>query len=303
MPRGMSWHDYNDSLEERGRILFDLGFARNWNRELEVMNSDKKGRPYEFPDSYIEFLSFFKVGLNAPYRVIEGMTEALSEYLRMVEEMHFTQIRRRVLAMVRKKKPECLDKVGEGIHQDDPPTVVVDSTGLSTTNKGSYIEAMWRKEKRKFVKLHIVADRKTGKIVGFRVTSEKTGDTKKFVPMVREVARKRKVAKAYADSAYDSRSNFNLLREIGAEPAIKLRKNASEKAKWSPLRKEEAMLTHRVGYEEWKRLKDYGKRWMAEIVFSAFKRVLGDTLMARGFLAQKAEVALKVMLYNRFMSF
>ena len=50
---------------------------------------------------------------------------------------------------------------------------------------------MWRKEKRKFVKLHIVADKKTGKIVGFRVTSEKTGDTRKFVPMVREVARRR----------------------------------------------------------------------------------------------------------------
>ena len=296
----MSWHDYNDSLVERGRILFDLGFARNWRRELDGMNSDKRGRPYEFPDSYIEFLSFFRAGLNAPYRVIEGMTEALSEYLRMVEEMHFTQIRRRGLEMVRKKKPEYVDRM-EGI--DDPLTVVVDSTGLSTTRKGSYIEAMWRKEKRKFVKLHIVADRKTGKIVGFRVTSEKTGDTKKFVPMVREVARKRKVAKAYADGAYDSRKNFNLLHGYGIEPAIRLKKGASTLARGSPLRRQEVLLLNRVGYEGWKRLKDYGKRWMAEIVFSAFKGVLGDTLRARRFLSQKAEVALKVALYNRFMSF
>ena len=156
----MSWHDYNDSLAERGRALLDLGFAKSWKRELEAMNSDKKGRPYEFPDSYIEFLSFFKVGLNAPYRVIEGMTEALSEYLRVVEEMHFTQIRRRVLAMARKKKPEYIDCAADSIN-GDPLTVVVDSTGLSTTNKGSYIEAMWRKERRKLVKLHIMADRKT----------------------------------------------------------------------------------------------------------------------------------------------
>ena len=203
--------------------------------------------------------------------------------------------------MVRRKKPEYVDGMAEGT--DDPITVVVDSTGLSTTNKGSYIEAIWRKERRKFVKLHIVADKKTGKIVGFRVTSEKTGDTKKFVPMVREVAKKRRVARAYADSAYDSRRNFNLLHERGIDPAIKLRKNASEKARWSPLRKDEAILMHRVGYERWKVLKDYGKRWMAEIVFAAFKRVLGDTLMARKFLSQKAEVTLKVVLYNRFMSF
>jgi len=47
---------------------------------------------------------------------------------------------------------------------------------------------MWRREKGKFIKL---ADKK-GKIVGFRVTSEKTGDTKKFVPLVKEAV-KRKV--------------------------------------------------------------------------------------------------------------
>ena len=230
------------------------------------------------------------------------MTEALSEYLRMVEEIHFTQIRRRILTMVRRKKPGYVDRVGEGV-DDDLLTVVVDSTGLSTTNKGYYIEAMWRKEKRKFVKLHIVADRKTGKIVGFRVTSERTGDTKKLVPMVREVARKRRVAKVYADGAYDSRRNFNLLDGYGIEPAIRLKKGASTLAHGSPLRRQEVLLLNRVGYEGWKKLKDYGKRWMAEIVFSAFKGVLGDTLRARRFLGQKAEDALKVMLYNRFMSF
>jgi hypothetical protein len=298
----MSWHDYNDSLVERGRVLFDLGFAADWSGELEGMNAEKKGRPYEFPDSYIEFLSFFKVGLNAPYRVIEGMTEALSEYLALVKEMHFTQIRRRVLAMIRKKKPEYVDRIGESVN-DDPLTIVVDSTGLSTTKKGSHIEEMWTREKRKFVKLHIVADRKTGKIVGFRVTSEKTGDTKKFVPMVKEVAKKRRVEKAYADAAYDSRSNFNLLKEIGAEPAIKLRKNASLKSMGSPSRRQEAILFDALGYEGWKSVKEYGKRWMAEVVFAAFKRVLGDTLMSRSFLSQKAEATLKVILYNRFMSF
>lgn len=34
------------------------------------MNAEKGGRPYEFPDS-VEFLPFFKVGLNAPYKLRE----------------------------------------------------------------------------------------------------------------------------------------------------------------------------------------------------------------------------------------
>lgn len=70
----------------------------------------------------------------------------------------------------------------------------------------------------------------------------------------------------------------------------------------SPLRRQEALLLSKAGYDGWAKMKDYGKKWMAEIVFSAFKRVLGDTLMARRFLSQKAEATLKVMLYNRFMS-
>ena len=184
----------------------------------------------------------------------------------------------------------------------EPMTLIADSTGLSVSNKGSYIEDRWKKEKRKYVKLHILADKKTGKIKGFRITSEKTGDTKKFVPMVKEVAKKRRVAKVYADAAYDARKNFNLLREMGAEPAIKLRKNASLKLMGSRARRDEAIILDALGYEGWKSVKDYGKRWLVEITFSAFKRVLGETLRARTFLGQKAEASLKVMLYNRFLS-
>jgi len=72
MPRGMSWHDYNESLVERGRILFDLGFADTWKKELKLMNKQKVGRPFDFTNSYIEFLAFFKVGFDAPYRMLEG---------------------------------------------------------------------------------------------------------------------------------------------------------------------------------------------------------------------------------------
>lgn len=56
-----------------------------------------------------------------------------------------------------------------------------------------------------------LTDKKTGKIKGFRVTSERTGDSKKFVPLVKETSKKGKIAKVYGDSAYDARKNFNIL--------------------------------------------------------------------------------------------
>ncbi|MDG7021559.1 MAG: IS5 family transposase [Nitrososphaerota archaeon] len=304
-PLGMhSWHDYDEALIERGCAILDLGQLTSWREELDAMNAQKLGRPFEFPNSYISFLSFVKVGFDIPYRTLEGVTRELSEYVRFVEEMHYTHMRRRVLASMKGKKPaDLIEKDADG---DEPMTVIADSTGLSVSNKGSYIEDRWKREKRRYVKLHILADKKTGKIKGFRVTSEKTGDTGKFVPLVKEVSSKRKgrkvVAKVYADAAYDSRRNFNLLREIGAEPAIKLRKDASLKLMGSRARKDEAMMLDALGYEGWKEVREYGKRWLVEITFSAFKRVLGEALRGRRFLSQKAEASLKVMLYNRFLS-
>ncbi len=302
IPLGLqSWHDYDEALIERGCAILDLGSLTSWKDELDTMNADKLGRPYEFPNSYISFLSFVKVGFDIPYRTLEGIVRELSEYIRFVEEMHYTHMRRRILASMKGKKPSEIIGADDA-DGDEPMTVIADSSGLSVSNKSSYIEDRWKREKRKYVKLHILADKKTGKIKGFRVTSEKTGDTKKFVPLVKEVSKKRKVAKAYADAAYDARKNFNLLDEIGAEPAIKLKRGASLKALGSPLRRQEAIMLDALGYDGWKSVKDYGKRWLAEIVFSSFKRVLGETLRARRFLSQKAEASLKVMLYNRFMS-
>jgi len=297
----MSWHDYDEALIERGCAMLDLGSLTSWKTELDAMNVEKLGRPYEFPNSYISFLSFMKVGFDIPYRTVEGIVRELSEYVRFVEEMHYTHMRRRILSLMKGRKPsEIVGRLDDD--ESEPMTVIVDSSGLSVSNKGSYIEDAWKKEKRKYVKLHLMADKKTGKIVGFRVTSEKTGDNKKFVPLVKEVAKKRKVAKAYADTAYDARKNFNALDDLAIEPAIKLRKNARTRSHGSPLRREEAVLVKRLGYEGWKKLRDYGKRWIVEIVFSSFKRVLGDTLRSRKFLSQKAEASLKVMLYNRFLS-
>lgn len=157
-------------------------------------------------------------------------------------------------------------------------------------------------EERKFLKLHILVDKKTGKIAGFRVTSEHTGDSKKFVPLVKEASKKNKIAKLFGDTSYDARRNFNLLDELNIEPAIKIRKNATTRSHGSPLRREETVLMKKLGLEGWKKVKDYGKRWIAEIIFSSFKRVLGKALHSKKFLCQKAEASFKVMLYNKFMS-
>lgn len=80
--------------------------------------------------------------------------------------------------------------------------------------------------------------------------------------------------------AHDNRRSFNLLDNLNIEPAINIRKNASIKPKGCPLRRDEVLLIKKLGYERCKQLKDMGRRWIAEIVFSSsLKRVLGEDLL------------------------
>ena len=297
MPANKSWHDYNESLVERGRVLIDVSFLKSANDEIKKMNKGKVGAPFQYPYSYIEFVAFLKVGFKIPYRTVQGIVRGLSEYLR-IEEMHFTHIRRSIL----KIKPSVRNLGFEGEEDDKPITLIVDASGLTISKKGDYIEEKWIREKKEFVKLHIAVDEKSKKVVSFRITKGNVHDTKKFGPLVKESAKRHDVDKVYGDKAYDNRKNFNILDDMNAEPAITIRKNASTRSKGCPLRRDEVFLVKKLGYEGWKQLKDTGRRWIAEIVFSSIKRVLGEDLLSKKFSAQKVEAGLKVMLYNQFMN-
>ena len=60
---------------------------------------------------------------------------------------------------------------------------------------------------------------------------------------------KHDIDKVYGDKAYDNRNNFNILDKINAEPAIKIRKNASVRSKGCPLRRDEVLLIRKLGYD------------------------------------------------------
>jgi hypothetical protein len=297
VPAKKSWHDYNESLIERGRVLIDVGFLKSTNIEIKKMNQGKVGAPFEYSRSYIHFLAFLKIGFKIAYRTVQGITRGLSDYIRRIEEMHFTHIRRRMLKIRPSVGQLNFEENGE------PITLIVDASGLTVSKKGDYIEEKWIREKKEFIKLHIaVDDEKSKKVISFRITKGNVHDTKKFGPLIKEAAEKHEINKVYADKAYDNRNNFNILDDINIEPAIIIRKNASTKSNGCPLRRDEVFLIKRLGFERWKQLKDIGRRWwIAEIVFSSIKRVFGEDLLSKKFNAQEIEAGLKVI-YNQFMN-
>ncbi|MGB9167398.1 MAG: IS5 family transposase [Nitrososphaeraceae archaeon] len=276
MPK-RNWSAYNESLIERGHILMDIGFIKLQRRELVTMNKKKVGRPFLYPDSYVQFLAFLKIGFSISYRTVQGIVRGLAEYIK-IEEIHFTQLRRRIKKMCTHFRDIYNNnRIGKPI-----TTVIIDASGLITSSKkGNYIEDKWKKERREYLKLHIAVDIKSKQIISFRVTKCTVHDSKKFVPMIKEISNNKNITKAYADKAYDSTVNFNLLDKLHIEPIISVRKNASGKTRKCKSRNEQVHLIQNIGYEKYKQLKNTGQRWIAEVVFSSLKRVLGEHLMSK----------------------
>jgi Transposase DDE domain len=91
MPLNKSWHDYNESLIERGRILMDIGFLKSWNKEIKKMNQEKVGAPFEYSHNHIHFLAFLKIRFKIAYRTVQGIVRRLLDYIR-VEEIYILHI-------------------------------------------------------------------------------------------------------------------------------------------------------------------------------------------------------------------
>ena len=107
---------------------------------------------------------FLKIGFKISYRTVQGIIRGLSDYIK-VEEIHFTQIRRRIL----KVKPSVgnLNLDNDDNDDDNKLLALVDASGLTITKKGDYIEQKRIRKKKEFIKLHIA---ESEKIFSFRVT-------------------------------------------------------------------------------------------------------------------------------------
>jgi hypothetical protein len=57
----ISWNEYNERLVRRGEIFISKDVIQNWNKELVVMNRNKRGRRYRFPDSFMKILGYVRV--------------------------------------------------------------------------------------------------------------------------------------------------------------------------------------------------------------------------------------------------
>ena len=258
-----NWKEYNKYLIKRGEYYINPRFLESWIDEISEANLNKIGQPFLYPNSMIEFLAILKAK-GFDYRSLEGIMSALSNRLGNFPVISFSQIRRRIKKLEFKFNPKSNNLI-----------TATDGTGFKVSNRGDWIRKKWN-VRRGWVKVVILGDSK-GNIVDIRVGNEKLDENKAHRGMLRKNAKN--IDKNLADGLYDVRENFRLYSKLNIKPGIKIRKNASTKARGYPERKKEVLEYKKQGYKQWAQNIDYGLRWPAtEGVFSAVKRIFGETL-------------------------
>lgn len=221
------WRVYNETLVRRGEVLLDFDLLDEWSEELKKMNQGQEGARFRYPEAFMRLLAYLHVLFHLPFRQEEGFVRSLSKYVDGLEVPRYNTIWERT---------NRLEMELDGVKTDQPIFVAIDSSGIKVTNSGDWIRKKW-KVKRGYLEVHLAVDAKSKQAVSMRVTEESVSDGSQTGPLVEEAMSKNGVERVYGDGAYDSRVNFNLLASNGIDTAIKVRKNASQKARGSFARK------------------------------------------------------------------
>jgi hypothetical protein len=245
-----NWKEYHNELLKRYEIYLDLDWVKSWDEELLAMNRSKMGRPYEYPDSMIEFQSFFVQKFTL--RGAESITRKLEEKGLIPKFNDHATIHRRILKMnLRFSIPKGIE-----IHEG------TDGSGFKITNSGEYFQSTYGKKRRKYAKVIITATKENILAVDVVINEKsKTSEPKIAEKHLKNIIKNGGIiAKSYNDGAFDSRHFFNFLEKHNIESAIRIRYNANTKAKGSQRRKKEVLEFKKLGYKQWANKKGYGNR-------------------------------------------
>lgn len=283
------WPVYNEQLVKRGEYLLDTKFVENWQKELDIMNQNKLGAPYQFPNTFIELQAIWHAK-KIPYRMIEGITRRLMELGGIPAYDDYSTINRRV------NKLKCSLALPTTNHL----TLFSDGTGLRAVEGGEYLREKYGKKNRRWIQVIILGDPESKEPVSFEVNLVQDSELDSAKRQLAELNNKKvKVEQFGGDGTYDEIALWNWLYYNGIEPIIKPDKNAITPS-GSRARDRNVSERNDIGFTLWSRDHGYGDRWPAtEGIFSAVKRIFGEEVHAKSELGMLQEAKIKFWAYQK----
>jgi len=289
-----NWKEYNEGMVRRGELYLSLDFLENWDNELDKMNKGKKGAPFAYPEQFVNYMAFVYSIFHIPYRQMEGYLRKLSDLVSRDIAADYTTLFKRI-AKMNMTLPETLSEKGADV------IIAMDSSGVKVTNRGEWMREKW-KVYRGWIKAHIAVDIKTKETLAIEITDETASDSEKFDDLINQTEQNiegKKIERVLGDGGYDDKDCFNTLDKKKIESGIKTRINASTRSRGSPYRAKCVREKQELGgYKGWRDKYEYGKRWIAEAIFSAVKRIFGETVRATSIDGMFREAKMKFLCYN-----
>jgi hypothetical protein len=182
----IGWPSYNRSLVNLGDILFSYDFLDTWSCELELINKNKRGKPFTFPDSFILVIGYIRYSFHLPYRQTEGILKTTGK--RLPDHPSYGHICKRINKL---KIHLNNSKIDDG----DDPIISVDNLGIKITNRGQWMynkSGGVAKMRKGYLKIHVAVDINTKEILALEVTDEKVPDGKIMKKLVKHEDRSSK---------------------------------------------------------------------------------------------------------------
>jgi len=185
----------------------------------------------------------------------------------------------------------------------EPLNLLIDSTGIKAEGKGEWNARKPGGSKRRvWRKIHIGIDEETLKVRAVQVTGSNIGDGPMLPELLNQIPSDQDIGSVTADRAYDTRKCHEAIAARDAHAVVPPRKNAKP---WKPtsagaITRNDAVNAQRyLGRTLWRRWSGYHRRSRVETKMHCIK-LLSQSLMARDFERQVAEIQIRIAVLNRY---
>ena len=286
-----NWSAYNNALQQRGSLTVWFDPDMTW----RPPPTGKRGRQPSFSDAAIQTCLAMKVLFGLPLRQTTGFIQSLLKLVGLdwvVPDFSTLCRRQRTLNVT------IPYRGGVG-----PLNLLIDSTGIKSEGEGEWNARKHGGSKRRiWRKIHIGIDEEMLEVRAVEVTGSNIGDAPILPELLEQIVADEQIGSVTADSAYDTRKCYEAIAARGAAAVIAPRKNAKP---WNPTspgavaRNEALRASKYLGRAIWRRWSGYHRRSRVESKMNCIK-LLGQSLMARNFDRQVAELQVRIAVLNDY---
>lgn len=291
-----NWKDYNQSLVNRGSLIFwfDERSITNWHA---ISMSGQRGRPKFYSNIAIECALTIRAVFQLSLRATEGFIGSLIKMMSLnLKAPDYTtlSVRQKELEVKISISPK---KQGENVH------IVVDSTGLKVFGEGEWkVRQHGYSKRRTWRKLHLGVNAATHEIEAVILTTNDFKDSEVLPDLLDQIDKS--IVQVSGDGGYDSHEVYEDIALRGGMPVIPPRKDAviaqHGNSKKPVLARDKVIREIRqMGRKNWKKESNYHQRSLAETAMYRMKMLFGRELRARNFENQATEAFVKCRALNK----